>query len=174
MESKNTGKKEIIRSYISIPFNIMLDCQKINGLRWKNNLEFYLKEKGFIDSNTSILFVLSPNDLVYLPFKEALSKNNIIIDRNRIYKFIDPGMNTGNFIPYFVAKTIFSIKYSDQKKMGLSIPIQDEYGLGSQGSKSPRALTGEMIKETCIPIKVDRLGNVVELNGQKVNTTISL
>ena len=58
--------------------------------------------------------------------------------------------------------------------MGLSIPIQDEYGLGSQGSKSPRALTGEMIKETCIPIKVDRLGNVVELNGQKVNTTISL
>lgn len=174
MENKNTGKKEIIRSYISIPFNIMLDCQKINGLRWKNNLEFYLKEKGFIDSNTSILFVLSPNDLVYLPFKEALSKNNIIIDRNRIYKFIDPGMNTGNFTPYFVAKTIFSIKYSDQKKMGLSIPIQDEYGLGSQGSKSPRALTGEMIKETCIPIKVDRLGNVVELNGQKVNTTISL
>ena len=37
-----------------------------------------------------------------------------------------------------------------------------------------RAITGEMIKEICIPIKVDRLGNVVELNGQKMDTSISL
>jgi CRISPR-associated endonuclease Csn1 len=43
--------------------------------------------------------------------------------------------------------------------------MQDEFGLGSQQTKSPRAITGEMIKETCIPIKVDRLGNVIEING---------
>ena len=76
-------------------------------------------------------------------------------------------MNTGNFIPFYCAKAIFSIKFSDQKKIGIEIPIQDEYGLGSQGSKTPRAITGEMIKETCIPIKVDRLGNIIELNGVK-------
>ena len=76
-------------------------------------------------------------------------------------------MNTGNFIPFNVAKTIFSTKFSDQKKLGIEISIQDEYGLGSQGSKSPRAINGEMIKETCIPIKVDRLGNVIEINGVK-------
>ena len=34
-------------------------------------------------------------------------------------------------------------------------------------NKMERAITGEMIKETCIPIKVDRLGNIIELNGQK-------
>lgn len=27
-------------------------------------------------------------------------------------------------------------------------------------NKMERAITGEMIKETCIPIKVDRLGNI--------------
>lgn len=73
-------------------------------------------------------------------------------------------MNTGNFIPFTIAKTIFSTKFTDQKKIGISFPIQDEIGIGSQGSKSPRATTGEMIKETCIPIKVDRLGNVIEIN----------
>jgi CRISPR-associated endonuclease Csn1 len=31
-----------------------------------------------------------------------------------------------------------------------------------------RAITGEMIKKICIPIKVDRLGNVVEIGGEKV------
>ena len=80
-------------------------------------------------------------------------------------------MNTGNFIPFSVAKTIFSIKFSDQKKTHFSVPIQDEFGVGSQASKSPRAITGEMIKETCIPIKVDRLGNIVEVNGIKVGGT---
>ena len=35
-------------------------------------------------------------------------------------------------------------------------------------NKAERAITGEMIKETCIPIKVDRLGNVIELNGKKL------
>ena len=34
-------------------------------------------------------------------------------------------------------------------------------------NKMERAVTGEMIKEICIPIKVDRLGNVIEFNGIK-------
>ncbi len=35
-------------------------------------------------------------------------------------------------------------------------------------NKAERAITGEMIKEICVPMKVDRLGNIVELNGQKL------
>jgi CRISPR-associated endonuclease Csn1 len=35
-------------------------------------------------------------------------------------------------------------------------------------NKAERAITGEMIKEICVPIKVDRLGNIIELNGQKL------
>jgi CRISPR-associated endonuclease Csn1 len=30
-------------------------------------------------------------------------------------------------------------------------------------NKMERALTGEMIKEVCIPIKVDRLGNIIKI-----------
>ena len=30
-------------------------------------------------------------------------------------------------------------------------------------NKMERATTGEMIKETCIPIKVDRLGNILKI-----------
>ena len=164
-ENQDTGKTEIIRSYLTIPLNVMIDCQKKYGSKWRTNIEVYLKEKELITAENKVLFILSPNDLVYLPTKDDLQVTTI--DKRRIYKFIDPGMNTGNFIPFIAAKTIFSTKFADQKKIGISIPIQDEFGVGSQASKSPRALTGEMIKETCIPIKVDRLGNIVELNGVK-------
>ena len=53
--------------------------------------------------------------------------------------------------------------------MGISYPIQDEFGVGSQCSKNPKALSGEIIKETCVPIKVDRLGNIIEFNGTSLN-----
>ena len=159
-ESRDT---KIVRSYYSIPLTIIMDCQKKYGAKWKNEIEAYLKERDLISPETNLLFILSPNDLVYLPANENCQVMTTNIDRNRIYKYIDPGMNTGNFVPYSTANVLFSIKYSNQKKMGLSYPIQDEFGVGSQCSKNPRAITGEMIKETCVPIKVDRLGNIIKI-----------
>ena len=164
--NKETGDTEIVRSYLTIPLNVMVDCQKKYGAKWKDNVEAYLKEKELIESETQLLFILSPNDLVYLPTEE--DPHNVSIDRQRIYKFVDPNDNKGSFVPYTFANAIFSIKFTDQKKMGLSYLIQNELGIGSQFSKSPRAYTGEMIKEICVPFKVDRLGNVIELNGLKV------
>ena len=164
-ENKPNGNKEIVRSYMTIPLNVMIDCQKKHGAQWRSKIEDYLREKDMIDADAKLLFILSPNDLVYLPTEEDKKYGIKHIDIHRIYKFIDPGMNTGNFIPFTIAKTIFSTKFTDQKKIGISFPIQDEIGIGSQGSKSPRSIAGEMIKETCIPIKVDRLGNVIEING---------
>ena len=140
-----------------------MDCQKKYGAKWKNEIEAYLKERDLISPETNLLFILSPNDLVYLPANENCQVMTTNIDRNRIYKYIDPGMNTGNFVPYSTANVLFSIKYSNQKKMGLSYPIQDEFGVGSQCSKNPRAITGEMIKATGVPIKVDRLGNIIKI-----------
>lgn len=167
--NEDNGETKIIRSYYSIPLTLIMDCQKRYGATWRNNIEIYLKEKELIASDAKLLFILSPNDLVYLPNKEQCQDNNYeSIDTKRIYKYIDPGMNTGNFVPYSAANAIFSLNYSNQKKAGISYPIQDEFGVGSQSSKSPRAITGEMIKETCIPIKVDRLGNIIEVNGVKV------
>ena len=165
-ENLEIGQTRVVRSYLTIPLNDMVNCQKKYGSTWKNNLEAYLKDKDLIAPDSKLLFVLSPNDLVYLPKKEG--NDDSIVDKNRIYKFIDPNDDKGGFVPYAVAKTIFSVKFTDQKKAGLSYPIQDEFGVGSQSSKSPRALTGEMIKETCIPIKTDRLGNIIEFNGMKL------
>lgn len=166
--NKESGEKEIARSYLTIPLTVMIDCQKKYGVKWEVNIENYLKEKDLITAEENLLFILSPNDLVYVPKKEDMQDGKMSIDKNRIYKFIDPNLNKGNFVPYSSANVIFSIKFTDQKKMGISYPIQDEFGIGSQCSKNPRALTGEMIKETCIPIKVDRLGNVIEFNGVKL------
>ena len=48
----------------------------------------------------------------------------------------------GHFVPAAVAKAIVDkVEFEKRNKMG-------------------RALTGEMIKEVCVPLAVDRLGNV--------------
>ena len=166
--NKETGETEIVRSYLTIPLNVMIGCQKRYGSQWRNNIEAYLQEQQLVTSDVRLLFILSPNDLVYLLTQEELKGGLEAVDRKRIYKFIDPNSNKGNFVPYSSANVIFSINFTDQKKRGISYPIQDEFGIGSQASKNPRAISGEMIKETCVPIKVDRLGNIIELNGKKL------
>jgi CRISPR-associated endonuclease Csn1 len=158
-----------IRSYLTIPLNVMIDCQKQFGIKWENNIEQYLKEQKLVSADVKLSFILSPNDLVYLPTEDELKNGIKEIKSNRIYKFIDPNSNKGNFVPYASANVIFSANFSEQKKMGISYPIQDEFGVGSQCSKNPKALSGEMIKETCVPIKVDRLGNIIEFNGMSLN-----
>ena len=97
-------------------------------------------------------FILSPNDLVYLPTKEELETGSISqpLDRNRIYKMVSCTGNVAHFIPAFIA-----------------IPILQTIELGSK-NKAQKAWTGEMIKESCIPIKVDRLGILISINGRAV------
>ena len=98
-----------------------------------------------------LAFVLSPNDLVYLPTaKEA--ESGVIgkpLDKDRIYKMVSA---TGS-VCYFIKQEVASC-------------IADKFEFFSL-NKMERAITGEMIKETCVPVKVDRLGNVVEINGEK-------
>ena len=165
---KETGETETVRSYLTIPLNVMIDCQKKYGSQWRSNIEIYLQEQQLVSTDAKLLFILSPNDLVYLPRPEEVNEEIKLLDKNRIYKFIDPNDNKGSFVPYSSANVIFSINFTEQKKRGVLYPIQDEFGVGSPHSKSPRAITGEMIKETCLPIKVDRLGNIIELNGNKL------
>lgn len=161
-------EKDGKRSYLTIPLNVMIDCQKRYGNQWKNSIEFYLKDNGLVENDVKLLFILSPNDLVYLPTAEELNDGVKSVNKERLYKFVDPNSDKGNFVPYSSANVIFSINFSDQKKRGVSYPIQDEFGVGSQASKNPRAITGEMIKETCVPVKVDRLGNIKELDGRRL------
>ena len=148
--NKETGETEQVRSYLTIPLNVMIDCQKRYGVKWRTNIEVYLKEQGLVSSYAYLLFILSPNDLVYLPTKEELKNGIMAVDKGRIYKFVSCTGNEGHFVPSIIAS-----------------PILQTIELGSN-NKAQKSWTGEMIKETCVPIKVDRLGNIIELNGKKL------
>mgnify|MGYP006988890542 CR=1 FL=1 len=148
--NKETGEMESVRSYLTIPLNVMIDCQKQFGSKWRDNIEAYLKEKELVAEEGKLQFILSPNDLVYLPTKEELKNGIKVVDKKRIYKMVSCTGNQCFFISEKVAKVIYDkVEFSSM-------------------NKTERAITGEMIKETCVPLKVDRLGNIVELNGKKL------
>lgn len=95
-------------------------------------------------SNARLLFWLSPNDLVYVPMEEEIEKMSISNHPNsdRIYKMVSSSGSQCPFIVHRVSKSIIDkVEFSRHNKM-------------------ERAISGEMIKEICIPIRVDRLGNI--------------
>ncbi len=126
---KKTGEVVKKRSYRTIPLNEAINKMK-QGLP--------LDEKA--------AFILSPNDLVYVPTEEERksSRVNMPLDKERIYKMV----SSSKFQVYFVQERV-------------AATIQDKFEF-SPLNKMERALTGEMIKEICIPIKVDRLGNIIK------------
>ena len=150
VEDIETGEPKVVRSYLTIPLNVMIDCQKKYGSKWGNNIEEYLKEEKLVGDDAKLLFILSPNDLVYLPTIEELKEGIKVVDKKRIYKMVSSSGSQCFFINEKVAKSIVDkVEFTTL-------------------NKAERAITGEMIKEICVPIKVDRLGNIIELNGQKL------
>mgnify|MGYP002623598940 CR=1 FL=1 len=151
MVSKANGEFSTVRSYLTIPLNIMIDCQKRFGGQWRVNIEKFLKEKELVGGDAKLLFIVSPNDLVYLPTQTEIASGRIVVaDRQRIYKVVS-----------FTGPQFMCIKYN------VASPIVNKVEF-TTSNKMERAITGEMIKETCVPIKVDRLGNIVEINGLRV------
>lgn len=145
--NKETGETEIVRSYLTIPLNVMIDCQKKYGTKWRAEMELYLKEMELISDNVKLLFILSPNDLVYMIKKVENEKK---VDKGRIYKIVSFTGNRLYAIPYIVAKSVVDkVEYTQLNK----VEFTDNK---------------ESIKETCIPLKVDRLGNIIELNGKQL------
>ena len=132
-----------VRSYLTIPLNIMIDCQKLFGTKWKVNVEQYLKKQKLVSNDLKLSFILSPNDLIYLPTEE--DQSNGIKDKERIYKVVS-----------FSGYQMFCIKAC----VSNTIVNKVEF---TTSNKMERAITGEMIKETCVPIKVDRLGNIIQV-----------
>ena len=134
-KNKTSGNSIIKRDYDTIPLSIVIN-------RLKQGLQPVPEKEG-----KSLIFVLSPNDLVYIPKNEETEKELTCdnIDYNRIYKFVSCTGNVADFIPVSIAR-----------------PILDTTELGSN-NKAQRAWTNEMIKEICIPIKVDRLGNIIKI-----------
>lgn len=131
-----SGKTSCKRSFELIPLNKVIACKK---------QKLPLVPKNMADN--VFTFLLSPGDLVYLPTKEETDSGVIHkpLDRERIYKVVSLDKRRAYFVPFRVAKAIVDgVEFSRLNKM-------------------ERALTEEMIKETCLPLKTDRLGNIVEI-----------
>ncbi|MEI6050268.1 MAG: type II CRISPR RNA-guided endonuclease Cas9 [Bacteroidota bacterium] len=143
------------RWFETIPLNIVIE-------RLKNGESPVIQLKEVTEENDlSLIFYLNPNDLVYVPTLDQIDNITIDeVDRNRIYRFIDSSDTIANFVPVSSASTVFNMNKKDQEKVGLNFPIQNEFGVRSPQSKNQKALTGEMIKDVCLKIKTDRLGNI--------------
>lgn len=145
------------RSFETIPLNVVIERQK-QGLGPAPEIN----EKG-----DRLLFYLSPNDLVYVPTEEERENIKAIDFKNlnkeqltRVYKFTDSSDTTGNFIPATVSNLLFNLSKKDQEKRGLNYYIQNEFGVGSPQSKNQKSIEGIMIKDVCIKLIVDRLGEI--------------
>jgi CRISPR-associated endonuclease Csn1 len=129
-EDKN-GK----RSYETNPLNIVVERQK-QGLS-------AVELTGIND------FYLCPNDLVYIPSEDELENVNNIDFTNfkkgqneKIYKVVS-----------FSSGQIFFVR----QDIATSVVNKAEF---STLNKMERAMDGSMIKENCIKLNVDRLGNI--------------
>lgn len=133
------------RSYATIPLNEVIERQK-------QGLPSCPETDG---KGNKILFSLSPNDLVYVPTEEEQETPHMVDfnhlskdERNRIYKVVSFTGNQCFFIKYDVATTIINKKeYSPLNKMEKSIE-------------------GEMIKNVCLKLEIDRLGNILNVIGK--------
>lgn len=129
----NNGEIVKKRTFATIPLNVVISRQKRSEC------------SAPADGNGNLpLFVLSPNDLVYVPTWEEVKSGQLPANPHpdRIYKMVSCTGNEAHFVPVNIAN-----------------PIQDTIELGSN-NKAQRAWTSEMIKEICVPLKVDRLGHV--------------
>lgn len=133
---KCTGEFTKERKFATIPLNIVIE-----------RLKQGLPPAPADDNGNEPKFVLSPNDLVYVPTEEE-KKNGYIynpLDVEQLYKMVSSSGNQCFYIKANVASSIIDkVEFSSLNKM-------------------ERAITGEMIKEVCIPVKVDRLGNITKI-----------
>ena len=133
------------RSFATIPLNEVIERQK----QGRPSVPEY-NEKG-----DPLLFSLSPNDLVYVPIEgeniENIDFQNFSKEqKERIYN-VNDFSSTCYFTPNRIAKAIFP-KEVDLQRKGDKLS-------GSYDTKTA-SLEGIQIKEVCIKLKVDRLGNI--------------
>lgn len=144
---ENNDKK---RSFVTVPLNLVIDCQKRFTKNWVSELDKILKETNEVAQDTHFLFSLSPGDLVYLPKNGETS----VDDKTRIYKIVSFTNSRLYCIPYSVANSIVDkVEYTQLNKLEFDNINNVRISL----------------KEVCVPIKVDRLGNIIEINNCTVD-----
>ena len=132
--NEDTGKVVKKRTYATIPLNVVTDRLK-QGLPPAPT-----DEKG-----NEPKFVLSPNDLVYVPIADIDKIGSL--DKKFIYKIVS-----------FTGNRLYAIPYS----IANSIVDKTEY---TQLNKVEFTDDKVSIKENCIPVKIDRLGNITKIGN---------
>ena len=142
-----TNKKGI-RGYATVPLNIVIELQKQYEKTWKEHLAERLcqDDLNLMPKDATLLYVLSPGDLVYVPTKEEKSSRVIDIDKRMLYKIVSFTGKDMFCIPFSTASIILDRKEFEAKNK-MATTINKEYN----------------IKEVCIPIHVDRLGNITDI-----------
>lgn len=131
------------RSFESIPFNVVLE-------RLKNGLEPVPEELA----GSSLLFYLSPNDVVYVPTEEE-QKNRTPINIDtltkkqylQLYKMVSCTGRECHFLPVTLSKVIL-----DKKEFGSL-------------NKLERDIDGNMIKQICWKLTVNRIGEITDVKN---------
>lgn len=131
------------RSFETIDLHCAIEMQKQG-----KDVAPSINEKG-----DKLLFVLSPNDLVYVPSESELQhgvdSNDLKLDH--VFKVVSCQDNTIYFIPNSVASPI-APEFEFNKKNKVETVSND--GIYKQGSEKLS------IKNICLPIKMDRLGHL--------------
>lgn len=129
------------RSYETIPLNVAIERQK-QGLSSCPEKD----EKG-----NFLLFDLSPNDLVYVPTLEEQENPTLVDVQNlsqeqvkRIYKMVSTTQNKLECVPFYYSSPV----------------ITNEMGANN---KNQNTIDGMQIKSVCWKLKVDRLGNIIDV-----------
>ena len=131
------------RKYIPISFVEAVNAQKKAQKNWKNYLLQKIADNGLVESSYKFAFSLSPGDVVYIPEENEDCEAIKAFSPENLYKMVSFSGTQINFVPLSSASVI-----SDKIEYG---PL----------NKMERSIDGRMIKEVCIPIHIDRLGNIL-------------
>lgn len=149
-QCKGADKKPTSRCFETIPLNVVIERQKqmlnpvpeINGIGEK------------------FIFHLSPDDLVYVPTEDESKNINTIDFENltkeqmeRLFFVNDFSGSTCYFRPNRIAKAIVA------KEVDMNYDTKKDKITGSFDTKTA-SLEGKQIKEICIKLEIDRLGNI--------------
>ncbi len=125
------------------------------------NQKSKLINKNETDFDNENVFFLSPNDIVFVPTIDELKNIDTIDFANlntqqlkRIYKFVSCTSSEAHFVPY---ATAFEIIKNENGTNSKSERLQNYFDNNCIFDEKNKPI---MIKEFCIKLKVDRLGNI--------------
>ncbi|MBQ9638332.1 MAG: type II CRISPR RNA-guided endonuclease Cas9 [Bacteroidales bacterium] len=137
------------RDYATVPLRTIINCQKQYEKEWRVHLEDHLKEgeEPIIPADARLRYVLSPGDLVYVPTKEEQVKKEMKVDNSRVYKVVSCSKKNLSCLLSNVAKPIVDkVEFESLNKMETTVDKE------------------KSIKKFCVPVHVDRLGNIVSID----------